>query len=258
MSSQTSGFINSVTVTRDQIIADALSDLRLLGANGTPSADDFVTCTLKLNFLLKKWGIKGLWLWCRDTLVIPCQANKASYTIGPAGADVISYRPLRALEGTFIRFTTAGQNFDVQLTLLSRMEYQQLGSKTVAGYANSFYYDPQMTATPNAAYNPANAMGVLKLYVTPIDATRTVYLEVHRPIQDIVNPGDTFDLPLECYEALTKGLAAAVGDKYEIPEQRLMRVKQEAAQALEEIANWGAQEQAPMWFQPDYRMGMGR
>jgi hypothetical protein len=248
----TTGTSNSVVCTRDQIIADALSDLRVLSANGQPSADDLVACGLKINFLLKKWGTKGLLLWCRDSIAIPCVANKTVYSIGPVGADVTSYRPLRVLEGTYIRFTSGGQSYDTPLTLLSRLEYRNLGNKGSPGIANSFYYDPQMTSTPNAAYNPANAAGLLKLYVTPVDASRTVHLEVQRPIQDITSPSETFDLPLEWYEALTANLAAAVADKYEIPEARLNRIKNEARLALEEIVDWGATEQAPITFQPNF------
>jgi hypothetical protein len=253
---QTAGTINAVTCTRDQIIADALSDLRVTSANGGPSADDLVACGLKINFMLKKWATKGLLLWCRDTLVIPCVANKTIYSIGPVGADVTSYRPLRALEGTFVRFASGGQNYDTQLRLLSRVEYQQHGNKGAPGIANAFYYDPQMTSTPNAAYNPANAAVILRLYVTPVDSTRTVYLEVQRPIQDITSPSETFDLPLEWYEALTANLAAAVADKYEIPEARLNRIKNEARMALEEIVDWAATEQAPITFEPDFQMRM--
>jgi hypothetical protein len=60
-------------------------------------------------------------------------------------------------------------------------------------------------------------------------------------------------LPLEWYEALTKNLSAAVADKYEVPEDRIRRIKQEAKEALAEIVDWGATEQATMYFQPDYQ-----
>ena len=109
----TSGTINSVVYNRDQIIADALSDLRVLSANGNPSADDLVKCTMKLNIAIKKWNTKGLMLWCRDTLQIPCVANKLSYTIGPVGADFTSYRPLRAYLGMTLisAWCRAGRNY---------------------------------------------------------------------------------------------------------------------------------------------------
>src|ERR1700741_4824183 len=98
----TSGTINVVTVTRDQIILDALQDLRVVDQSvTTPSANDVTVCSLKLNMLLKRWEVKGLLLWLRDTIQIPMVTNQFVYTIGPTG-DVVTYRPLRALEGSFI------------------------------------------------------------------------------------------------------------------------------------------------------------
>lgn len=256
----TSGSINQVIVPASEIIKDALQDLRVVQDGVAPTPGDTTDAIRKLNFLLKKWATKGLMLWTLDTLIIPMQAAKTFYTIGPVGADVTSYRPLRALDGTFARQVTGGQNLDTPLTLLSRQDYMSLGNKGSSGVINSFYYDPQMSTTalgvsaPSTAYNPANSVGVFYFYVTPSDTTRTAYVQVQRPIQEITTDTQTFDLPLEWYEALTKNLAASLSDKYEIPEQRLMRLKQEAKFLLEEIADWGATEQAPITFQPDYQM----
>src|SRR5437867_2001151 len=100
----TSGTINTVTITRDLFIQDALEDLRVLLDGSVPSANDLTKGARKLNFIIKKLAIKGLLLWLRDTIQIPLIVNKFVYTIGPGG-DVDTYRPLRALEGTFIRET---------------------------------------------------------------------------------------------------------------------------------------------------------
>ena len=254
----TSGTINSITVTRDDIILDALQDLRVVDqtvTTGTLKTNDVSACALKLQMMLKRWEVKGFLLWCADTIQIPMITNKFVYTIGPGG-DVNTYRPLRAREGSFIRQTCPPVNFDVQLILLSRLEYMQYANKFATGIPNSFYYDPQMAPGPLTAYDPTLSKGVLRIWTAPSDMSRTIFLEVQRPIQDIATSSQSFDLPLEWYEALTKGLAASVADKYEIPEQRLMRIKAEAKDALDYITDWGAQEQAPTYFQPDYQFGM--
>jgi hypothetical protein len=249
----TAGSINTITVTRDEIIKDALQDIRALSDGANPTAGDLTDATRKLNFMLKLWATKGRLLWCLDTILIPCVASKTTYTIGPVGADVISYRPLRVFNGTFIRQVTAGQNYDTSLIVLSRLEYEQYGNKQALGVVNSVYYNPVMTGlnNPSLAYDPANAMGVLSVYVTPLDASRTIHLKTQRPIQEIVLATQTFDLPLEWYNALTKNLGAQMADKYEVPEQRITRIKKEAAEALEEITDWAATEEAPMFFTPD-------
>ena len=252
----TAGTINTVTVTRDQIILDALQDLRVVDQTvTTPSANDVLVGALKLNMLIKRWEVKGLLLWLRDTIQIPMVTNQFVYTIGPGG-DVNTYRPLRALEGSFIRTTCAPSPFDTQLILLSRLEYMQYSNKSATGVPNSFYYDPQMAPGPLTAYDPSLSKGVLRIWTAPADTTRTIFLEVQRPMQDITDAGQSFDLPLEWYDALTRNLAAMMADKYEVPEDRITRIKREADEALEYISNWGAQEQAPMFFQPDYQFGM--
>ena len=251
--SVTAGTINTVTITFNDLVKDALQDLRVLLDGASPSAGDVTDAQRKVNFLLKKWAIKGLLLWCRDTIQIPMVTNIFRYTIGPGG-DVDTYRPLRALEGTFIRQTCGPQPApDVPMTLLSRLEYERMSSKGALGVPNSFYYDPQMAPGPFSAYDPSLSKGILSVWTAPSDLTRTVFLEVQRPIQDITDPTQTFDLPLEWYETLTMNLGAAMADKFEIPEDRLRRVKQEAAASLEDLSDWGAQEQAPMSFQPDWR-----
>lgn len=249
----TSGSVNTVVVTRDQLITDALTDMGVYGYPDTIPAADITGAALKLNFCIKKWATKGLLQWCRDTISIPMQANKFVYTIGPVGADVTSYRPLRAMEGTFIRQVVGTTNIDTPLIILSRLEYQQETNKGVGGVPNSVYYQPTMGGG-TSAYNPANSPGTLSVFVSPLDATRTVFLEVQRPIQDVLAAGDAFDFPLEWYEAITKGLAAALVGKYEVPLDRRRMIKDEAKEALDEIVDWSATEEAPFWFAPDPQM----
>ena len=249
----TSGQINTVTVTALEFITDALEDLRVVMDGQTPTTGDVTKGLRKLNFAVKKWAIKGWYLWVRDWIQIPMMANQFRYTIGPTG-DVVTYRPLRAFPGSFIRETCGVQTpNDVPLTILSRVEYDYMSQKGTLGVPNSFYYDPQMAPSPFTAYDPANSNGVLYVWTAPSDLTRTVFLDVQRPIQDITVLTQTFDLPLEWYEALTKNLAADMADAYEIPENRIGRIKAEAKMALEEIADWSDQENAPMQMIPDWR-----
>jgi hypothetical protein len=253
----TAGSINTVTVSALTFITDALEDLRVVLDGASPTAGDVTKGMRKLNFALKKWAIKGWYLWVRDWIQVLMITNQYRYTIGPGG-DVDTYRPLRVFPGSYVRQTcgTTSPN-DVQLQILSRLEYDQMSQKGALGVPNSIYYDPQMAPSPLAAYDPANAQGVLYVWVAPDDMTRTIFLDVQRPIQDVTDTAQTFDLPLEWYEALTKNLASDMADAFEIPEQRITRIKQEARMALEEIADWGAMEQAPMQMTPDWRMTYG-
>ncbi len=250
----TSGTINVVTVSALTFITDALEDLRVLLDGASPTAGDISKGIRKINFTLKRWAIKGALLWCRDTIQIPMMTNQYKYTLGP-GADVDTYRPLRAFDTSFIRTTCGVQTpNDVPLTLISRKEYAQMSQKGTLGTPNSFYYDPQMAQSPFQAYDPyANAWGWLFVWTAPSDLTQTVFLDVQRPIQDVTQQTDLIDIPLEWYEAVSKTCGAAMADAFEIPEQRIMRVKKEARDLENELADWGATEQAPVTFQPDWR-----
>jgi hypothetical protein len=251
----TSGLYNNITLTAQDVITAALKRCRVLSAGGVPSVNDLTDCLLELNNMLKMWETKGRLLWLNDLIQVPLITNKMSYTIGP-NADVNpGYRPLRIFEGSYIRYTCSGAcPPDTQLLILSRLEYDQFTQKCALGIPNSIYYDPQMGL---GNYDPyAHGWGVLYVWTAPSDLTRTIFLEVQRPIQDVSAAGVTFDLPLEWYYALVKCLAAEVADLYEIPEDRITRIKREGEMALEYIADWGATEQAPFTFQPDYQQGM--
>ncbi len=266
MAAPTSGVINTVSIQISELITDALQDLRVLGDGGVPTQNDQTDAIRKLNFILKKLPTSGSLLWSRDQLAIPLQANQSIYIIGPAGGSpppsVVSYRPLRAYEGCFVRYTlSSGQSYDTQLRMLSRLEYQQISNKQAPGVINSWYYDPQMSGLPQtgpaAAYDPTQSQGFFYFYVTPADATRTAYVEVQRPLQEVVAITNTLDLPMEWYGPLSKKLAADIADKYEIPEQRIGRLKAEAKEEWKEIIDWGATEQAPVYFIPDPILSIG-
>src|SRR5208282_4814569 len=250
------------SVQVSEFIIDALQDLRVLGDGATPTQNDQTDAMRKLNFILKKLPTEGSVLWSRDQLVIPMVANQTVYTVGPpgSGANVIAYRPLRAYDGCFQRYTSGGQNYDTSLRMLSRLEYQQISNKGVPGIINSWYYDPQMAGTPGStgAYDPSLAVGFFYFYVTAQDNTRTAYVEVQRSLQEIVAITNVLDVPMEWYGAISKRLAADIADKYEIPDARIVRVKQEAKEMWKEIMDWGATEQAPMYFIPDPILSIGQ
>lgn len=257
----TSGTYNVNTYTAEDVITAALRRCRVLAAGQAASVNDMTDCALELDNLLKMWETKGLLLWLYDLITIPLVQNQYRYTIGPGGDINPGYRPLRAMEGTFLRYTCQPCPNDITLQLLSRVEWLQLSNKICpSATPNAFYYDVQMDASQNpVSYDPyAQGRGVLYIYPPPALSTYSVGLNVQRPIQDITAPGQTFDLPKEWYYALVKCLASEIADYYEVPEDRITRIKKEAIAALEYIADWGGQEWAPTYFQPDFQFSMPR
>ena len=257
----TSGTYNStlVTYTAQDIVKAAMQDIRQLPAGGAPTVDDLTDCIVRLNTILKTLQTKGLMLWLYDLVIIPLVQNQYLYTIGP-GADIDpGYRPLRAMEGSFLRWTCQPCPNDVALQLLSRVDYLQIASKICpASTPNSFYYDVQMGPSPNpASYNPATrGWGVMYIYPPPSQSVYSAYINVERPIQDITSAGQAIDLPVEWYEPLTRYLGYRIADMFEVPEDRMNRITKVGMDAWEQMCDWGAQEWAPTYFQPDYQMSM--
>ena len=220
--------------------------------------------TRKLNFMLKAWNTKGKFLWCLTQIQVPLIVGQQQYLLGPTQTPptgISTFRPLRILDSSFLRSTTGGITNDISLQVYSRKEYEQQSAKGSLGTVTAVYYDPQISGSnPSSAFDPSQAYGILNVWTTQstIAQTQTVFLDVQRPTQDMINSDDAFDFPVEWYLAIVKNLRAEMADKYEVPEQRLVRLKNEAREALDEIADWGATEEAPMKLQPDQRLGYYR
>jgi len=251
----TSGSINTLTYLASDMIADALKRMRQLRAGGTPSAADLTDGMRLINNLLKLWNTQGLLLWTYDLIQVPQVQNQIVYELGPPNGDFPDYRPLRVMEGSFIRQTCDAAPIDIALIIWDRVTYLTTSNKSALGITNSIYYDVQERPGLQS-YNPAEGRGRLFCYPAPADSTHTMFLNVLKPIQDVTIDSQTFDLPLEWYEPMVQIFMAQFADYYQVPEDRIRRLKQEGAQALEWIGNWGSQEWAPMTFKPDYRQGV--
>lgn len=80
----------SFSVTRDQIITQALLDLGVLGEGEVPTAQEMTDCAFKLNMLVKQWMGKqdfapGLKMWTRQRADLFLGNTKHQYQLGPSG-----------------------------------------------------------------------------------------------------------------------------------------------------------------------------
>lgn len=80
----TSGDI-SLTVTRDEIITEALEDLGVLEAGDPPTADDVTSCARKLNFMIKAWQTDGLQVFTVKRGYLFMERSKHEYTLSSTG-----------------------------------------------------------------------------------------------------------------------------------------------------------------------------
>ena len=80
----TSGDI-SLTITRDDIITEALELLGVLEAGVAPSSDDLTTCARSLNFLIKAWQVDGLQVFTVKRGYLFLERSKHEYTLSSTG-----------------------------------------------------------------------------------------------------------------------------------------------------------------------------
>lgn len=246
------------TVTRDDIIKAALKEIKYLDATESNLiTQDLTDCALRFNAWLAFLATQGIWLWTFDQLVLPFAVNQNSYTIGNGG-NLSTYRPLRILEGTFVRYTLNGSNFDSPLRIISRQEYDQYGNKSTPGIPNTVYYDNQMAgiagATGVGAYDPMSAKGVLYCYPSPVDNTRTGYLQVQRPLQYVTTGSDNIDVSPEVYLMLIIGLANQIANMYETPDDLCKRIDARYKELFMQTSGWAMQEQASTYLTPNTTM----
>ena len=227
------------SINLNQLIFASFRLLGVFNDDLPPPQTDITNATQTLNLMIKQWMSDGYPLWCVQDMVIPITANTQSYTIGPTGT-FIGNRPLRVVDA---RLNYVATGLDVPLQKLSRQEYNMLGNKTLPGVINSYYYDPQLTN------------GVLYTYLESDTATmpgNNIILTVQRPIDDMINPSDNFDFPIESLNALKWGLADEMLSDYDVPPVKADRVTAKAMMYKEKILDW-SQEDASTFFTVDTR-----
>ena len=233
---------STFTITRDEIIDEALIGLSVIEEGETASAATVTKLTRTLNLLLKNLQTDGIMLWTIADITIPLVASQTSYTVGPSGCNVTTHKPMRLVEA-YIRDTSATPDIDAPLEILSKQEYLQLGSKSATGKPSSVYLDV------------GNTSSALYTYVTPDTTTATDY-EIHivakRQIQDVGTAGATFDLPVEWMLPLKWMLMAEVAVDYDKTLQDRAYYDTKAAVYKDSITSWDV-EYASTYFIPESR-----
>lgn len=232
----TSGSTNYAT-SRDNLIKGALRLIGVLAQGETPSTDQVTEAAEALNYLVKAWQADGMPLWGIKEYELTLVASTAKYRIG-LGQTVNISKPLRIISAYRSTGTT-----DTPLTIITRDEYNRLGTKSNTGYPIQIYYDVQ------------NTYG--DLYVNPVpDATvaadSTITLVYQRPFEDFDAAADEPDFPQEWFDALKYGLATRLAPEYGVPVSERQLLLQEMTRIKQEALSMGTEE-GSLYFTPDIR-----
>ena len=234
------------TVTRDQVISLALRKLGVLELGVTPDATEIANASLSLNLLIKQMSTDGLKLWKVNTVVLPLTSGKTYYSVGPSSAgtmDLVVDKPLKVIQA-WIRNTSVTPNIDTPMQILSKQEYNTLGSKFSTGVANSIFWDIKQN------------YGKMYVYLTPDSATATNY-QLHfvcqQPLSDILNPQDIPEFPNEWMNTLVWNLADQLAIEYGVSQDRRAEITAKAENYRTKLEDWDV-ETTSSFFQPDIRM----
>jgi len=243
---------SNYSINRDQIISLALRKLGVLEIGDTPDANSVANAAMSLNLLIKQFNTDGLKLWKVSELIVPLVSGQTSYTLGGSGSATmydalaptvaITDKPLKVIQG-FYRNITSTPVVDTPVLLVSKQEYNVLGSKFSTGTANTIFYDAR------------KLNGILYVYLTP-DTYAQNNLQMHliaqMPINDLSLATEVPDFPNEWMNCLVWNLADQLSMEYGVPMNSRQEIAQRAMAYKTQMSDWDV-EAYSTFFAPDFR-----
>ena len=243
---------STYSIDRDQIIALALRKLGVLELGDTPDVNSIANASMSLNLLVKQLNTEGLKLWKNSELIIPLTTTQTVYILGgptstlmydtQAPTVAITDKPLKVIQGWY-RNTQSTPNIDTPVMLLSKQEYNVLGSKGSTGTANSIFYDVK------------KLNGILYVYLTPdldMSTNKELHIDVQLPLNDVLLSTDIPDFPNEWMNTLVWNLADQLAIEYGVPMNYRQEIAQRAQQYKAQLTDWDV-EAASTFFAPEFR-----
>jgi hypothetical protein len=243
---------STYTVSRDQIISLALRKLGVLEIGDVPDAETINNAAMSLNLLIKQLSTEGLKLWKNSELIIPLITNQTTYILGGSTSALmydslnptvaITDRPLKVIQG-FYRNITVTPYIDIPVMVVSKQEYNVLGSKFSTGTANTIFYDTK------------KLNGVLYVYLTP-DVNASTNMELHivaqLPLDDLSTALGIPDFPNEWMNCLVWNLADQLALEYGVPMNSRQEIGMRAGTYKTLLTDWDV-EASSTFFAPDFR-----
>lgn len=231
--------VTSLNVTTNQIVNAALRMVGAYASTDNARPEQQADAIEALNLMLKSWQIEGF-LWLEEFVTLNLIAGQSIYTIGPSSpdtivdADALTYtqRPTRIFHAT--RKLASG--VEIEMSPMSREDYQRLTNKSVPAPPNSYYYSPQ---TNN---------GKLYVWPTPAVSTEQMVMTVDRNLQAMVSDINAYDLPQEWLQLIKYGLACTIAPEYGISNAERQLLEQEFI-ALKAVASNYNRENTSTFFQ---------
>lgn len=229
----TSGSTN-FRVNRIQVIDASLRVLGVLrsgdSSNGTQMETD---ASEALNLMLKAWQNLGIQLWTRKQQTVAFTTGTSNTNFKTPGGGVNVATPLRVVSA--YRKDTSS---DVEMSSLSRDEYDRLSNKSSNGTPTQFFYDYRDT--------------VGDFYIWPAPSANTnIVVTYHRPFDDMDSDADDLDFPQSWMDAVKWNLAVRLAPEFGRPlTQEIVALATNTLQAAQEAGY----EEGSVRIQPSSRM----
>lgn len=97
------------SVSRDDLIKDALLEIGVLESGEAPTAEETTDCARRLNMMVKAWMVKGRHLWCVQDAVLFQVLGQQSYLLGDAVGDANWCDPDDYVQTTLSAAEASGQ-----------------------------------------------------------------------------------------------------------------------------------------------------
>ena len=127
--------------------------------------------------------------------------------------------------------------------VISKQEYNILGSKQSTGVANTIFYDPRQLN------------GILYVYLTPNEYTQTnlqMHLIAQLPLDDLTTALGVPNFPNEWMNCLVWNLADQMSMEYGVPMNARQEIALRANAYKTQLVDWDV-EASSTFFSPDYR-----
>jgi hypothetical protein len=164
--------------TARQLISASMRVLGITASGETPTADEMADGLEALKIMLEQWSFEGLPVEALTEINHTVLAGVGSYTIGPAGCDIISDWPVEIVSG----YCSNSQSLDYPIKIISEQEYDEIALKTTAGTPFKLFYNPTY---PNGQlklyYVPESDMAMVLKAVTMMDEPANLSAEITFP-----------------------------------------------------------------------------
>lgn len=174
---------------------DAATEINVLAAGETLSAEDAVLFRRKLRSLLNQWNAKREAVYADTFQQFTLVPSLAPHTIGPTGATfTVTQRPV-SIEGIGLGINTSNPTVFLPLNVRDADWWQAQSVPSLTSDVPTDFY-----------YNPTWPNGQINFWPIPT-AAYVVQLQMRLVLNDLVDFNDDFSLPPGYEEALSLSLA---------------------------------------------------